>query len=76
LGWPEYALRPQVEEGNAVDLGLQDTVAVVTGRSRDIGRAVALTFAAEGARVAVRFTSAPLNKLGRVASPPNAVAIK
>ncbi len=34
-----------------MDLGLRDKVAIVAGGSRGIGRAVALTLAAEGCRV-------------------------
>ena len=36
-----------------MDLGLKDKVAIVTGGSRGIGRAIALTLAAEGCNVAI-----------------------
>jgi len=38
-----------------VDLGLRGTPVFVTGASRGLGRAIALAFAAEGARIAVGF---------------------
>jgi NAD(P)-dependent dehydrogenase (short-subunit alcohol dehydrogenase family) len=40
-----------------VDLGLQERVAFVTGGSRGIGKAVALAYAREGARVAISYHS-------------------
>src|SRR3990172_7102875 len=36
-----------------MDLGLKDKVAIVTGSGRGIGRAIALTLAQEGTKVAV-----------------------
>ena len=36
-----------------MDLGLRDKVVVITGSSRGIGRATAVAFGAEGARVSV-----------------------
>src|SRR3979411_330385 len=36
-----------------MDLGLKDKVAIVTGGSRGIGRAIACSLAAEGCRVAI-----------------------
>lgn len=41
------------------DLSLKDKVAVVTGGSRGIGRAIALEFAARGAAVVVNFNRSP-----------------
>jgi 3-oxoacyl-[acyl-carrier protein] reductase len=42
-----------------MDLGLRGTPALVTGASRGLGRAIALALAAEGAKVAIGFRSAP-----------------
>jgi len=44
-----------VRKGSSMDLA--DKIAVVTGSSRGVGRAVALGFAAEGANVVVNYTS-------------------
>ena len=38
-----------------MDLQLKDRVALVTGGTRDVGREIALTLAAEGATVAVNY---------------------
>src|SRR5579862_8896196 len=46
-------------EGAAMELQLKDRVALVTGGTRDVGRAIALTLAAEGATVAVHHRSSP-----------------
>ena len=51
----EYRSRQQCNKksGNAMQLGLRDKVAVVTGASRGIGRAVAHTLLEEGSAVAI-----------------------
>ena len=38
-----------------MDMQLKDRVALVTGGTRDVGRQIALTLAAEGATVAVNY---------------------
>jgi len=43
----------RLAEGSAMDLGLAEATAVVTGGSKGMGLAIAQTLAAEGARVAV-----------------------
>jgi len=50
-GASPFAFPPVSLRIGAVDLGLQDKVAMVAGASRGIGKAVALTLAAEGCHV-------------------------
>jgi 3-oxoacyl-[acyl-carrier protein] reductase len=53
----EYANAPRGESGAIMDMQLKDRVALVTGGSRDVGRQIALSLAAEGATVAVHYRS-------------------
>jgi 3-oxoacyl-[acyl-carrier protein] reductase len=39
--------------GGSIDLGLQEKVAIVTGASRGVGRAIARALAAEGCRLSI-----------------------
>ena len=63
-----------------MDLGLKDRVAIIGGSSRGLGRAIALSFAQEGANVAISArTEADLRRteieLARVGSQQHVLAI-
>ena len=45
-----------------MDMQLKDRVALVTGGTRDVGRQIALTLAAEGATVAVNYRDRPTKR--------------
>ena len=46
-----------------MDLNLKNRVAIVTGGSRGLGRAICLGLAAEGAKVAISYLSNPEAKI-------------
>ena len=50
-----------------MDLGLKGKVALVTGGGRDVGRAISLTLAREGAVVAVNYLHSTAGAEGTVA---------
>lgn len=52
-----------------MDLGLAGRTALITGGSRGIGRATALAYAREGARVAITYRSDPGEDMGAVPLP-------
>ena len=52
-----------------MDLALTGKVGLVTGAARDVGREIAMTLAAEGAGVAVRFKAARIVAALFAASP-------
>jgi 3-oxoacyl-[acyl-carrier protein] reductase len=55
----DHAPDPSHAKGSFMDMQLKNRVALVTGGTRDVGRQIALTLAAEGAAVAVHHRSSP-----------------